>query len=55
MFVAVEEEAEAVYLEYLWHLRIPVSEIRWSRFFCPTLKLSRDHGWRGLCCSEHNP
>jgi hypothetical protein len=24
-------------------------------FFCLTLKVSRDHSWRGVCCSEHNP
>jgi hypothetical protein len=22
---------------------------------CLTLKVSRDHSWRGACCSEHDP
>jgi hypothetical protein len=22
---------------------------------CPTFKMSHDRGWRGSCCSEHEP
>jgi len=34
----------------------PFSIIKYRfRLFCRTFKLSCDRGWRGVCCSEHNP